>query len=287
MVMNRLSDYLSMTKPRAMGAVLVTAAAGYLVAVGGAWEPLVLLDLLLGAGFAGGGSIVLNQFIERRHDLRMKRTRGRPLPAGRVTPAEALVYGIALAVLGTAWLALRVNLLTAMLGALSVVTYVLVYTPLKRISPLNTAVGAVPGALPPMMGWTAATGSLDAEAWVLFAILFIWQFPHFLAISWLHREDYARAGYAMWSGRDADGSLVARKMVTQSALLMVVSLLPVSLSMAGHGYGTGAMLLGAGLFLLTVLFRWRPTARSASWVLKGSIVHIALLMGLLVLDSVS
>ncbi len=287
MLMNRLSDYLSMTKPRAMAAVLVTAAAGYLVAVGGVWEPLVLLDLLLGAGLAGGGSIVLNQFIERRHDLRMERTRTRPLPSGRVSPAEALMYGVVLAVLGTTWLAWRVNGVTAVLGALSVVTYVLVYTPLKRISPLNTAVGAVPGALPPMMGWTAATGSLDAEAWVLFAILFIWQFPHFLAISWLHREDYARAGYAMWSGRDGDGSLVARKMVTHSALLMVVSLLPVSLSMVGPGYGTGAMLLGAGLLLLTLVFRWRPNARSARWVLQGSIVHIALLMGLLVLDSMS
>ncbi len=287
MVMNRLSDYLSMTKPRAMGAVLVTAAAGYLVAVGGAWQPLLLLDLLLGAGFAGGGSIVLNQFIERRHDLKMKRTRERPLPAGRVSPTEALVYGVALAVLGTVWLAWRVNTITAVLGALSVVTYVLVYTPLKRISPLNTAVGAVPGALPPMMGWTAATGSLDAEAWVLFAILFLWQFPHFLAISWLYREDYARAGYAMWSGRDADGSLVARKMVTQSALLMAVSLVPVGLSMVGLGYAAGAMLLGTGLLLLTILFRGSPTARSASWVLKGSVVHIALLMGLLVLDSMS
>ncbi|MCA9323029.1 MAG: heme o synthase [Planctomycetes bacterium] len=283
-MMARLHGYFLMTKPRAMAVVLVTAAAGYLLAIRGSWDFAILVHLLLGAGLSGGGSIVLNQYLERDHDRHMLRTRLRPLPSGLISPRAALIYGIVLSVVGTAWLAVFVNGITSILGGLCVVSYVLLYTPLKRVTTLNTAVGAVPGAIPPMMGWTAVTGAIDLEAWVLFLILFIWQFPHFLAIGWLYRDDYARAGYTMLAGRDPDGRVTARQMVLNASCLMVVSLLPVSISMAGPHYGTGAVMLGIALLVLCLMFRVHRSTAMARLVLKGSVVHIALLMIFLVAD---
>ena len=283
-MIRRLQNYFVMTKPRAMAAVLLTAAAGYGIAVRGGVDGWLLLNLLIGTALSGGGSIVLNQFLERGHDRRMERTRQRPLPSGQISPAAALIYGVALSVVGCGWLAMTVNGLCALLAALCVVSYVLVYTPLKRVTTLNSAIGAVPGAIPPMMGWVAETGSIGVEAWLLFLILFVWQFPHFLAIGWLYREDYSRAGYAMISARDPRGHITARQMILNSACLMVVSLMPVSLSLAGTNYAVGALVLGGGLVGLSFLFLRRPTLDSARWMLRGSVVHIALLMLLLMMD---
>lgn len=283
-MIDRLHGYLVMTKPRAMLVVLVTAAAGYLVAAPGPVDWLLLTNLLIGAGLSGGGSIVLNQYLEREHDGKMRRTRARPLPSGLVSPREALVYGVLLSVVGTAWLALGVNALTSVLGGLCVLSYVLLYTPLKRVTTLNTAVGAVPGAIPPMMGWAAETGDLSGPAWILFAILFVWQFPHFLSIAWIHREDYSRAGYAMLSGRDPDGRMTSRQILLNAACLLAVSLAPVAADLAGGLYLWGALILGAGLLALCAAFAARRTTAAATILLRGTIVHISLLMILLVVD---
>ena len=283
-MLSRLYGYFVMTKPRAMLVVLVTAAGGYLLAAARSTEMMRMVHLLIGTALSGAGSIVLNQFLERDHDRLMDRTRRRPLPSGLISPRSALVYGVALSVGGTAWLAVYVNALTAVLAALCVASYVLVYTPMKRWSTLNTVVGAIPGAIPPMMGWTAHSAALDAGAWVLFLILFIWQFPHFLAIGWLYREDYARAGYTMLSGIDHDGLISARQAVLNAACLIVVSLLPVTLRFAGPGYAVGAVLAGLGLLAVSVAFLRSRTNASALALLKGTVVHISILMALLVAD---
>ena len=282
-----VSKYLVMTKPRAMFVVLVTTAAGYFLAETGAVDLVTLINLLIGAGLSGGGSIVLNQFLERHHDGLMDRTQHRPLPSGRVAPLAALVYGILLSIIGTVWLAFGVNMLTAILGGMCVLSYVLVYTPMKRKTPWNTAVGAVPGAIPPMMGWTAVTGSIDAEAWVLFAILFIWQYPHFLALGWIYRRDYAKAGYRMLSSVDADGERTARQVLINACLLTLITLLPARLGWAGSVYALGAPLLGLGLIGLGVFFYRKRDEVMARLLLRGTIVHITVLMILLVLDRVS
>lgn len=279
-----LSKYLVMTKPRAMVVVLVTTAAGYYLAQTGSVDWLLLVNLLIGAGLSGGGSIVLNQFLERNFDKMMDRTQHRPLPSGTVTPRAALVYGIMLSVVGTAWLALGVNAITAVLGGLCVLSYVLIYTPMKRTTPWNTAVGAVPGAIPPMMGWTAVTGTIDFEAWVLFAILFIWQYPHFLALGWLYRRDYARAGYRMLSSVDHDGGVTARQVVVNACALTLLTLVPARLGWAGAGYAVAAVLLGFGLVAVGVVFYRKRDEASARLLLRGTIVHITLLMVFMVLD---
>ncbi len=285
-MLDRLQGYLTMTKPRAMLVVLVTTAAGWFLAARGGLDWGLLVHLLIGTGLSGGGSIVLNQFLERDHDRRMKRTAGRPLPSGLIRPRAALIYGIALSVVGTAWLALGVNLLTAILGGLCVLSYVLLYTPMKRWTHWNTAVGAVPGAIPPMMGWTAVTGEIGLEAWVLFAILFVWQYPHFLAIGWLYRDDYAGAGYRMLSAEDPKGERSARQILVNSALLVAVSLLPYRFEQAGLVYAFGAVALGLGLFALGLLFHRRRDSLMARLLLRGTIVHITILMTLLVLDRI-
>ncbi len=279
-----VAKYLVMTKPRAMVVVLVTTAAGFFLAKTGAVEWMRLFHLLMGAGLSGGGSIVLNQFLERGHDSLMERTRNRPLPSGQVTPTYALIYGILLSVVGVGWLAVGVNGLTAILGGLCVLSYVLVYTPMKRLTPWNTAVGAIPGAIPPMMGWTAVTANIDLEAWVLFTILFVWQYPHFLALGWIYRKDYAQAGYRMLSSVDPDGERTARQVLINSCLLTLVTLLPARLGWAGVTYGVVAPLLGLGLLGLGVFFYRRRDEMVARLLLRGTIVHITILMFLLVVD---
>ncbi len=281
---SQMLNYLTMTKPRAMVVVLLTSAAGYFLALDGAVDWSVLFSLLAGAGLSGGGSIVLNQYMERDYDLCMERTRHRPLPAGLIAPQHALIYGVLLSVVGTMLLAVGVNALTATLGGLCVLSYVLVYTPMKRRTPWNTAVGAIPGAIPPMMGWTAVTGRVDFEAWVLFAILFVWQYPHFLALGWLYRRDYAGAGYRMLSGLDRDGSFTARQVVVNACALTMISLIPARMGWAGPVYGVAAPLLGAGLVALGVYFHRQRSDLRARLLLRGTIAHISVLMLLMVLD---
>jgi protoheme IX farnesyltransferase len=279
----RLGDFLELTKPRLNFLVLATTAVGYYMAVQADVEWVRLLHTLGGTALTAGAAAVLNQWMERRLDGLMKRTAGRPLPTGRVAPREAMVWGTALGAAGVIWLAVGVNWLTAGLGALTLLSYLLAYTPMKRWSTLNTVVGAVPGAIPPVMGFTAVRGHLGPEAAWLFAVLFLWQMPHFLAIAALYREDYGRAGFRMLPVMDADLTVTGRQIVTYCAALLPVSLLAVPLGMAHWLYAAGALVLGLvflGLGVRAAMERGRLEFRRLFF---GSILYLPLLLGLLML----
>ena len=278
---SRLADFLELTKPRITALVLLTAAVGY--AVAGAFDAARFLLFLLGTALLCAGASALNQYLERDADARMVRTNRRPIPAGRVRPEEALRFGLALC--GGGLLALSgVNAATLLLGAASVLSYVLAYTPLKRVTSLCTVVGAVPGALPPLMGWAAARGSLGPAGWGLFAILFLWQLPHFLAIGWLYREDYARGGFPMLAVTDPHGSATGRQMVLYTTALLPVTLAAGLLASAGRGYLWGAILLGLVFLGCAALFAARPNAGAARRVFLVSVLYLPVLLGLMVFD---
>ena len=217
-----IRDYLELSKHRIVLMVLMTAAAGFFYAAPHA-SLVLLAHMLIGTALVAAGTNALNEYVERDLDGSMRRTQRRPLPAGRITPRAALLFATSIAIIGTAYLAYFVNWLTAALGAFTLITYIFIYTPLKRISTICTLVGAIPGAIPPLMGWTAASGSIGTGSLIAFAIVFLWQLPHFMAISWIYREDYGRAGFAMLSVRDTDGAAVARQAVYYSVALLIVS----------------------------------------------------------------
>jgi protoheme IX farnesyltransferase len=281
----RVSDFVELTKPRITALVVMTTWVGYVVASQGAVQLGQLLHALLGTALTCGGTSALNQVWERDRDARMERTRHRPLPMGRVHPSDAMWFAVGLSLAGLAELALFVNLLTALVAGVTLATYVFAYTPLKRRTWLSTTVGAFPGALPPVIGWAAARGTLDAGAVALFAIQFIWQMPHFYAIAWMYREDYARGGFPMLSVIDADGSLTGRQIAGWSVLLLPASLLPALLGYAGLLYGIGALLLGLVLLLLGLGVARTPELRYARRVFLASILYLPALFGLLVLDN--
>lgn len=279
-----MSDWLVLAKARITALVLVTTAAGFVMGSHGDVGLTRLAVALVGTALASAGAAALNQVVERRHDALMRRTASRPVAAGRITPRLGLAFGLALSVAGVLWLALLVNPLTGALGFLTIALYIGAYTPLKRLTSLNTLVGAVPGAIPPVMGWTAATGSIDAGAWALFGILYLWQLPHFLAIAWMYREDYARAGFPMLPVVDPGGESTARQVAVATVGLIPVSLLPTFLGMAGGIYFFGALVLGVGFvaFALGLAFgRQRSAARR---LLLASVTYLPVLLGLLVLD---
>ena len=282
----QIKSLFEMTKPRAMFVVLLTALAGVLLVSEGEPFSWLLLHLMIGTALSGGGSIVLNQVIERDLDRQMIRTCQRPMVTGVISPFVGWSYGAILSVVGTLWLWAFVNPITALLAGLSVASYAFIYTPLKRRTTLNTAVGAIPGAIPPMMGVTAVTGVITPEAWVLFAILFVWQFPHFLAIAWLHREDYARAGYRMLPVLDAEGGMTARQIVINTLCLLFLTMVPVMMHTAGHHYAIGALAIGVVFLSLGLLHARLRSVRSARILLRGSVIHIAVLMTLLVADRI-
>jgi len=274
-------DYLELSKSRIVLMVLMTTAAGYVVGARD-FSALTLINALIGTALVAAGTNALNQYVERDHDGRMHRTRNRPLPAGRISPTAALVFSTAIAIVGTIYLVVTVNWLTAFLGAFTLTSYIFVYTPLKRISTICTLIGAVPGAIPPLMGWTAATDSLGLGGWIVFAILFLWQLPHFMAISWMYREDYGRAGFAMLSVRDDNGRTVARHALTYSVLLLVVSIAPAFVGMAGPTYLVLSATLGAGLIVASARFLSDRTTRSGRALFMSSNVYLLGLMVLLV-----
>jgi protoheme IX farnesyltransferase len=226
----------------------------------------------------------LNQLLERDDDAKMRRTQDRPLPSGRITPEAALLIGGVCAGAGLADLALAVNLLTAWLGALTLASYLLVYTPLKRLTPLNTAIGAIPGALPPLMGWTAARGEISGAGWALFAILFFWQLPHFLAIAWIYREDYARAGFVMLPVLDPSGARTGKQALSHTLGLLPVSLCPFLFGLAGPVYLAGALALGAGLLWRAWAFSRRISVAGARRLFYASIIYLPLLLALIVFN---
>jgi heme o synthase len=280
---SRAADFVELTKPRITALVLVTAAVGYAVGVTGPFETPRFLLFLFGTALLCAGASALNQYAERGPDAKMLRTHRRPIPAGRLRPEEALRFGLALCVTGLAALA-GVNLATLLLGAASVVSYVLAYTPLKRVTSLCTVVGAVPGALPPLMGWAAARGSLAPAGWALFAILFLWQLPHFLAIGWLYREDYARGGFPMLGVTDPEGGATGRQMILYAAALLPVTLAAGILASAGIVYLWGALVLGLSFLGCALLFAVRPKPAAARRVFLVSVLYLPALLGLMVFD---
>jgi protoheme IX farnesyltransferase len=267
--------------------VLLTAAAGFYAGARGAVDLWLLLHTLVGTALVAGGTNALNQLRERDIDARMERTKRRPLPSGRVTPRAAAWFASAISTAGVLYLVLAVNVVTAALAALTLVSYVFLYTPLKRRTSLNTLIGAVPGALPIVGGWTAAGGALDVAVGALFWILFLWQLPHFLALAWLYREDYRRGGLAMLSVADPDGRATGRMVLLYALALLPVSLVPTLVGLTGTVYFIGALLLGlvyAGVGVILSLGVTRPRA----WrVFAVSIVYLPVLLALLVFDTIA
>lgn len=280
-VPGRFADFCELIKARLTSLVMVTTLAGFYMGWSGSMNWGRLFAALFGTWLVASGSAALNELLERRTDAMMPRTRNRPLPAGRLSPDAALLIGFALVVAGLACLYLLVNLLAATLAAATMATYLFAYTPLKRRTTLNTLVGAIPGALPPMIGWAAARGTVDSGAWALFAILFCWQMPHFLAIAWLYREDYARAGFIMLPNLDETGEVTGRQAANYSFALLLVSLLPGVLGMAGRGYFLGAFVLGVGMIVFALRMQLAPSRRYARQLFFASIIYLPLLLALL------
>ena len=295
------ADYVALTKPRIVALVMLTVAAGFVVALPAAarvgfagnagTSPLavqlwILVNALVGTALVAGGTNALNQIAERDVDALMRRTRGRPLPAGRLEPNAARWFAWTIAALGVAQLALLVNLTTALLAALTLISYVFAYTPLKRRTSLSTLVGAVPGALPIVGGWTASGAPLDANASVLFAILFLWQMPHFLALSWMYRSDYARAGLRMLSIEDETGAMTFRQAALNAAALIPVSLAPTALGIAGRTYFFVAAVLSGALLVLSILAAHAPSPKTARRLFLSTLVYLPVLLGVLVANRI-
>lgn len=280
----RVADFCELTKPRIVLMVLVTAFVGYYAGSGSVPDYLRLLQMLFGTALAAAGTLTLNQFIERETDAHMARTCRRPLPDGRVLPNDALWFGVILTLLGLGYLALAVNLLSAAVAASITVSYLWVYTPMKRVSSLCVPVGAVPGALPPVIGWVAARGELSVDAWVLFAIMFLWQIPHTLAIAFLYRDDFAKAGIQYLPVIEPDGDSTNRQILIHCSALLVVSLLPTLIGLAGATYFFIAFLLGAGFLASGVGLVMTPTRARARRLLFASLIYLPMLLLVMALD---
>jgi protoheme IX farnesyltransferase len=281
-----LIDLFALTKPRVVLMVLITTLVGYSVGLVGAPDYVRMIHLIVGTLLAASGTLALNQYWEHEIDARMERTRSRPVPDGRLAPLEALAFGSAVTVLGLAYLAVCVNLLSAAVTAATTALYLFAYTPLKLRTALCTLVGAVPGAAPPLTGWAAARGELDLGAWILFGIMFLWQLPHTLAIARLYCADYARAGVRVLPVVDAGGNITERQIVTGCLSLLVVSLLPTLVGMASLVYFVGALLLGVGFLALGALHALAPSSQRARRVMLASFLYLPILLALLVVDRV-
>lgn len=275
---------MDLVKARLTALVLLTTLVGFYVGTRGSVDYLLMLHAVFGTGLVAAGAAALNQLLEKDFDARMPRTESRPLPSGRLQPVTVLIFGTACAVVGFVYLTVAVNLLTSLLGAVTLVLYLFVYTPLKRVTSLNTIIGAIPGALPPLMGWTAARGELSSEGWSLFAILFFWQLPHFLAIAWIYRDEYARAGYAMLPVMDPDGHRTGRYAVSHTLGLLPVSLCPFLFKLAGVVYLAGAMVLSIAFIWFAIQFSRSLTRERARQLFFTSIIYLPLLLGLMVFD---
>lgn len=285
MLPRKLKALLSMTKPRIGFLVLVVTTIGFFLGGQGIFSWSTLILTLVGTLCCCGGAATLNSYLERDLDCLMQRTCKRPLPMGNVSPAEALAFGVILVLSGTVLLVLKVNLLTGFLAILTSFLYVVVYTPLKRVTWLNTAIGAIPGALPPLGGWAAATGHLDLGAWVLFAILFLWQHPHFYAIAWMYRDDYRRAGFKMLPVVEPDGLSTFRQIIIYSSLLIPVSLLPTIVGMSGIVYFIGALLAGISMLWIGVYLARSHSIADAKKLLRVSVIYLPALLALIIIDS--
>ena len=266
--------------------VLLTTLVGFYLGFRGSVDYWLMWHTLFGTALVASGASALNQLLERDLDAKMRRTQSRPLPSGRLQPNTVLIIGAAASIAGLIYLALTVNLITAVLGALSLLSYLFIYTPLKRVTWLNTAVGAIPGALPPLMGWTAARGELTSEGWALFAILAFWQLPHFLAIAWIYRDEYARAGFQMLPVIDPEGHRTSRQAVCHTLGLLPVSLCPFIFKLTGPFYLVGALLLGFVFLWFAIRFSRELTVRRARQLFLASILYLPALLAIMVLDKI-
>ena len=280
----RASDYLALAKPRLNFLVVASAMAGYAMAGGESWQAVALVATLVGTGLVAGGASAFNQIIERRQDALMRRTRLRPLPDGRLEPREAAAFAFAISLAGFVVLWAGANLLSALIALATLVIYVGIYTPSKRITSFSTVIGAIPGALPPLIGWAAVRDSLSQGAWVLFGIVFLWQLPHFLAIAWMYREDYARAGYPMLPVIDPDGRSTARQAVVYTAALLPLSLAPTLIDMAGSVYFGGALVLTLVFLAIALRFGVTRGINDARRLFFASILYLPLIWILMIAD---
>jgi len=278
-----MKDYIALTKPRITWLILMSTGVGYFFGAR-SWHLLTLFHTILGTGLIASGTAALNQWYEREADAKMKRTQARPLPAGRLDARKALAFAILISLAGFVELWFGANPLAALLGLFTLLCYLFVYTPLKQRSPHSTTIGSIPGAMPPLIGFAAASGTLTWQAWVLFAILFLWQFPHFYAIAWMYREDYARAGIRMLPVVEPDGRSTARRILVYSVALIPISLMPKFFDMAGNIYLFGALVLGSLFLYAGFRIRTERTRQQARRVLLASVVYLPVLFSLMLLD---
>ena len=282
---SRVSDFVGLTKPRLNTLVVISTGIGYWLGAGGL-DPALLFHTVVGAALVAGGAAALNQVAERDIDEAMERTRRRPIPSGCVQPGEARLFGVLLAGLGVTQLAVGANTLAAVVALATLVSYVAIYTPLKRKTRWATLIGAVPGALPPMIGWAAARGSLGVEAWVLFGIVFLWQVPHFHALAWMYRDDFSRANLPLLAVVDSDGRRNARHAMVFAAALLPMSIAPSLVGLTGRLYAGAALGFSVAFLILAWRFAEQPSTIRARSLFMGSLVYLPLLWALLVIDSV-
>jgi heme o synthase len=283
----KANAFYELTKPGITRLVLVTTAAGFYLAGGASLNLLVMFNALIATALVASGTNALNQWFERDADAHMRRTAQRPLPSGRLSSREAFIFAWGISLLGLVYLAAFVNVLTAFVVGFTLSSYVFIYTPLKRKTWVSTIIGAVPGALPIIAGWTATGKPLDAAAWALFAIMFVWQMPHFYALAWIYREDYRNAGFQMLTVVDSTGSRAARQALMYAAVLIPISLLPTLFGLTGVIYSVGALVLGVGFLLPTVVMLVRGPNEKLAWkTFAASIIYLPLLLILMVIDKI-
>ena len=273
-----IAVYADLLKARLTMLVLLTTLVGFYMGWQKPMDYLLMFHALFGTALVASGAASLNQLLEREHDAKMRRTASRPLPSGRLQPVTVMLFGGVCSLAGTVYLALLVNPLTAVLGAISLISYIFIYTPLKRLTWWNTAVGAIPGALPPLMGWAAARNEIGAGGWALFAILAFWQMPHFFAIAWMYKDEYAKAGFKMLPSVDPDGSRTAQQSVSHTIGLLLVSLYPFVLHLAGKFYLVGAIVLGGYYLWCAIQFGRKLDHASAKKLFFASIIYLPLLL---------
>ncbi len=283
-----MGRFIELTKPRITCFILMSTAIGFVCGMraGGPWTWVTLIHTLIGTALIASGTAALNMWYEREADAKMNRTMARPIPSGRVTGPQALAFGIFLSIAGFAALWLGANMLTGLLGLFTLASYLFLYTPMKQRSPHSTTLGAIPGAMPPLIGFAAASGTLNWDAWILYAILFLWQFPHFYAIAWMYRADYERAGIRMLPVVEPDGESTAHRMLYFSAALLPISLLPKFFAMAGNFYLAGALILGIIYVYASLRSVFDCSVSRARQVLLASVLYLPFLYGLLVLDRI-
>ena len=279
-----IQAYIELIKPSILIMVLITTLLGYYLGNEGAISWIKLTWTLLGTGLSAGGASALNQYLERDQDKLMERTCNRPIPAGILQPQSALLFGLIAVIIGSIILVLKINTLTGFLSLLTAFMYVLIYTPMKKLTWLNTSFGSIPGALPPVGGWVAATGNVDSGAWILFAILYLWQHPHFFAIAWMCKDEYEKAGFKMLPVIEPNGTRTIRQIFWHLTLLFPVCFLPFIIGMSGNIYLFGTTILTLGYFLSAIPMLKEKSSKNASRILKASVLYLPLLIVIIIID---